>query len=128
MKIAFPTQEDRGIKSKVYGHFGSANFFVIADTESDDIETIVNHDLNHTHSNCQPMTALGGNKVNAVIVGGIGAGALRKLSEAGVTTYRAAEGTVAENLLLVKADKLPNFTMDQTCSHQHGIGDCSHSK
>jgi len=126
MKIAFPTQEDLGIESKVHGHFGSANFFVIVDTEADDIEVIVNHDLNHTHGKCQPMSALGGKKVHAVVVGGIGGGALKKLAEAGATTYRAVEGTVSENLLLKKSDKLPEFTMEQTCSHQHGIGDCSH--
>lgn len=28
MKIAFPTGDDKGIESPVYGHFGSALFFL----------------------------------------------------------------------------------------------------
>ncbi|MGD9363722.1 MAG: NifB/NifX family molybdenum-iron cluster-binding protein, partial [Desulfobacterales bacterium] len=86
-----------------------------------------NHDLNHAHGKCQPLVALGGKTVDAVVVGGIGGGALKKLTEEGVKTYRAVEGTVSENLSLIKDGKLPEFTLDHTCKgHQHGIGECVH--
>jgi predicted Fe-Mo cluster-binding NifX family protein len=126
MKIAFPTQEDRQMQSEVYSHFGSAKYFIVVDSETDDVTTINNQDLDHQHGNCQPLQALGGKIVDAVIVGGIGAGALRKLVDAGIRTYRAAEGTVSENLDLIKAEKLPDFTLDQTCKGHVGIGECVH--
>ena len=31
MKVAFPVQDDRGLDSGVYGHFGSARFFLIVE-------------------------------------------------------------------------------------------------
>jgi predicted Fe-Mo cluster-binding NifX family protein len=127
MKIAFPTQQDQQLKSEVYGHFGSAKFFVVVDADTDSISTISNQDLNHQHGNCQPLAALGGTAVDAVVVGGIGGGALRKLNDAGIKTYRAIEGTVSDNLALAKEGKLPVFAMDQTCAgHAKGIGECLH--
>jgi predicted Fe-Mo cluster-binding NifX family protein len=127
MKIAFPTQENKSIESPVYSHFGSARFFIIVDAETGEQETVDNHDLNHAHGMCQPLAALGGKSVDAVVVGGIGGGALKKLTEEGVKTYRAVEGTVSENLSLIKDGKLPEFTLDHTCKgHQHGIGECVH--
>ena len=127
MKIAFPTQENNSIESPVFSHFGSAPFFIIVDAETGEQETVDNHDLNHAHGKCQPLVALGGKTVDAVVVGGIGGGALKKLAEEGVKTYRAVEGTVSENLSLIKDSKLSEFTLDQTCKgHQHGIGECIH--
>ncbi len=79
MKIAFPTQQNFGLKSPLFNHFGSAIFFVIADTESDSIETVTNPDRDHDHGQCQPLKALNGKPVDAIVVGGIGKGALQKL-------------------------------------------------
>jgi predicted Fe-Mo cluster-binding NifX family protein len=126
MKIAFPTQQDNGLESPVYGHFGSAPYFIIVDLKSKTHESVSNQNLNHSHGNCQPLVALGGNPVDAVVVGGIGGGALMKLQAAGITTYRAAAGSISENLNLIGAGKLPEFTRDQTCiGHDHN-GHCAH--
>jgi len=126
MKIAFPTQENKGLESTVHNHFGSAPFFVVVASENGELDVLDNQDLGHEHGNCQPLAALGGAPVDAVVVGGIGGGALKKLVDAGVQAYRAVEGTVSENLSLIKEDKLPVFTMDQTCRGHQGIGDCVH--
>ena len=126
MKIAFPTQENKGLESAVYSHFGSAPVFIMVDVESGRMEVLHNQDLGHEHGNCQPLAALGGAPVDAVVVGGIGGGALKKLADTGIKTYRAVEGTVSENLSLIKADKLPVFAMDQTCRGHQGIGECVH--
>ena len=128
MLIAFPTLEDKGQDSQVYGHFGSAQAFVIVDSDTGAVETASNSDRVHEHGRCQPLAALGGYAVKAVVVGGIGAGALRKLNAGGVGVYRAVEGTVRDNLTLLKSGALPMFTLDQTCAgHGHGAGGpCAH--
>ena len=126
MKIAFPTQENKGLDSQVYSHFGSAYYFVVVDTEDNSTEIIENPDRDHLHGQCQPLKALNGRRMDAVIVGGIGGGALRKLSMEGIKTYRAAEGSVQDNLELLTSGKLPEFTPSQTCGG-HGIGGgCAH--
>ena len=126
MKIAFPTQENKGIESRVYGHFGSAHYFVFVDTEEDSTDTVENPDRDHLHGHCQPLEALNGRQVDAIIVGGIGCGALRKLLLEGIKVYRAAQGSVQDNLELLTSGKLAVFTADRTCAG-HGIGDsCPH--
>ncbi|MFZ5570918.1 MAG: NifB/NifX family molybdenum-iron cluster-binding protein [Thermodesulfobacteriota bacterium] len=126
MKIAFPVETDNGMESIVYGHFGTARFFILIDPDKPEPEVLPNQDLNHSHGKCQPILALGGRKVDAVVVGGIGGGALRKLSQEGITVFRAVEGTVADNLALIRSGKLPRFSMDQTCAGHTTIGGCSH--
>jgi predicted Fe-Mo cluster-binding NifX family protein len=126
MKVAFPSQESAGMVSPVYGHFGSARFFIIVDSATGQIDTADNNDLGHIHGQCQPLAALGGKTVDAVVVGGIGGGALRKLNGAGIAAYRAVEGTVSENLKLFAAGKLPEFKMEHTCSGHGTNGACVH--
>jgi len=126
MKIAFPTQEDKGLESQVYGHFGSAYRFIIVDTEGDTFEILSNGDREHLHGHCQPLNALGGKKIDAVVVGGIGAGALSKLNSVGIRAYRAVEGSVSENLKLVKSGFLPVFNMEETCAGHEAGGGCVH--
>jgi len=126
MKIAFPVEQKKGLESLVYSHFGSAPHFIIVDSESGAFEGIQNVDFIHQHGQCQPTKALGGNAVDAVVVGGIGGGALNKLQSGGIKVYRAVDGSVNDNLALLKAGRLPEFLMAMTCAgHQHE-GGCHH--
>lgn len=126
MKIAFPTQDNQGLESPIYGHFGTAPFFTVVDDQTGAFEAISNMDLNHIHGDCQPMKALGRTKVDAVVVGGIGAGALNGLLAAGIRSYRAVEGTVADNLKLFRQGVLPQFGLNQTCGGHGAGGPCGH--
>ena len=45
MKVAFPSQENAGMGSPVYGHFGSARFFIIVDSATGQIDAASNNDL-----------------------------------------------------------------------------------
>lgn len=124
MKIAFPSQEDRGLESPVFGHFGTARYFVIVEHPGTVVTTVRNADLNHEHGQCQPLAALGGHPVDAVVVGGIGGGALRKLLQSGIKVFRAVEGSVAENHALITDGKLPEFDMLDTCGGHAGGHAC----
>jgi ArsR family transcriptional regulator len=116
MHIAFPINEDRGLESPVHDHFGTAPSFLIVTAEEGPLRTVANSDLGHAHGQCQPLTALGGHGVDAIVVGNIGAGALRKIQSAGIRAFRGVEGSVSDNLSLINAGKLPEFLMTQTCS------------
>lgn len=125
MKICFPVSNLNGLESPVYSHFGSAPGFAIVNTENQAVEEISNNDLHHAHGMCQPLKALGGREVDAVAVGGIGLGALMKLQAQGIRVFRAAEGTVKENMMLIIMRKLPEFDAEQTCAG-HAGGGCAH--
>lgn len=124
MKICFSTQNLKGLDSIVFEHFGSAPGFVIVETDTMAVEEIQNGDLHHAHGMCQPLKALGGRTVDAVAVGGIGAGALMKLQSQGVTVFKAIPISVKENLELLAKDQLPRFSVRETCGG-HG-GGCAH--
>lgn len=117
MKVCVPVESNEGLESKPYGHFGSAPMFIVCDLENDKIAEINNQDLNHEHGKCQPIKALQGIMVDAVIVGGIGQGAITKLNSMGVRVYRAQGDTIKENLNLYKENRLIEFPSNHTCSH-----------
>lgn len=125
MKVCFAVEQYQGIDSFVYGHFGSAPAFVVVDTANDSVSRINNGDLGHAHGACNPIMALNGSEVDAVVVGGIGAGALRGLNAKGIRVFAAVEQTVKGNLDLIKANKLPEMMMQNTCGG-HGGGGCGH--
>jgi predicted Fe-Mo cluster-binding NifX family protein len=126
MRIAFPVTENLGLESQVYGHFGSAPFFMVLDSASGSLETLGNDDAHHVHGQCQPIKALGGTQVDLVVVGGIGAGALTKLQGQGIRVFRAVEGSVSDNLKLLKCGKLPEFAANMTCAGHQGGSGCQH--
>jgi len=122
MKVCFPVKSNEGISSIPYNHFGSAPEFVICDLESNDVKTIGNGDLGHEHGKCQPIKALSGEVVDAVIVGGIGKGAIVKLNSMGIKVYQAIEGNIEENINSLKNGELKEFDSNHTCNHDG----CSH--
>ncbi len=127
MKVCFAVERDEGIESLVYGHFGSAPAFIVVDTDIDKAVTVNNRDLNHVHGACNPIQAIGGLKPDAVVVGGIGAGAINRLNAEGVRVYRAQAETVQQNLRLLKENKLSEVSIQNACAgHAHGQGGCGH--
>ena len=123
MKLCIPVAEYRGPDSVVFGHFGSAPMFVMVDSETSTVEPLVNQDVGHEHGACNPLRAMAGRQVDALIVGGIGAGAVRGLRAAGIVVYRSPEQTVAEAIAQFKAGQLTEIDLQGTCGgHAHGGG------
>jgi predicted Fe-Mo cluster-binding NifX family protein len=119
MKLCFPVETNDGIDSQVYGHFGSAPLFIVHDTESNETSAIDNRNLGHVHGQCSPVAALDGSDIDAIVVGGIGAGAIMKLNTMGIKVFQAYQGTVKSNLDLFKQKALSEISVDQAC-RQHG--------
>ena len=126
MKICFPVQTNEGIESAVYNHFGSAPIFVVVDTDTNALATINNRDQHHTHGACNPMKALDNQKVDAIVVGGIGAGALTRLNQMGIIVHRAQAATVRENMAMFASKSLPELTLQGCCGGHSADGGCAH--
>ena len=124
MKVAFAVQFNEGLGSTVYGHFGSAPAFIIVDTELQQVSSVDNSNAHHVHGACNPVMALGGNSIDAMVVGGIGPGAIMKLNAMGVKVYRAGAPTVNENITLLADNRLQELSMNDPCQ-EHG-GQCGH--
>jgi predicted Fe-Mo cluster-binding NifX family protein len=126
MKVCFPVQTNEGIESTVFGHFGSAPLFVLVDTTANTIAPMINADQHHSQGACSPIKALGSQRVDAVVVGGIGGGALGKLNQLGIKVYRAQAGTIASNLELFTSGELPEYSAQSCCSGHDLGGSCAH--
>jgi predicted Fe-Mo cluster-binding NifX family protein len=124
MKVGFAVQLNEGLDSTVYGHFGSAPAFIIVDTDLKQVSAVDNTNAHHVHGACNPVMALGGNNIDAMVVGGIGPGAIIKLNAMGVKVYRAGAPTVKENIALLGANQLQELSMNDSCQ-EHG-GQCGH--
>ena len=119
MRICIPTETNEGRSAVVYGHFGSAPYFTIVDTEKDSVEIIDNANQHHVHSMCQPMNALMGKKIDVVVTGGMGARAVQKLNEGGIKAYQVIPGTVSDIISQFTKGELEEITLQNACA-QHG--------
>ena len=124
MNICIPVSADHGIASPVCAHFGSAPYFLLVNTEDGTCRAIPNRNLHHEHGGCQPLQALQGEAIDAMVVGGIGMGALNKLMAAGLQVYQAQHQTVERTLAAFKAGELRAMNADAACAgHGHAHHD-----
>jgi len=116
MKLSFPVETDNGLKSEIYGNFGDAPGFIIYDTETKEAKYIDNADLNHEPNNCNASAAFGDEKVNGIILSGIGPAPMKKLQNAGIQVLRANIGTVEDNINFFHNGQLICLTANLSCS------------
>jgi predicted Fe-Mo cluster-binding NifX family protein len=114
------------MKSRVYTHFGSAPMFIVVDTATNGMSAIVNRDQDHSHGACNPVRALDSQMVDAIVVGGIGGGALSRLNQLGIRVYRASAPSIWENVSMFLAEQLPEYTPQQCCGGHAQGGGCAH--
>ena len=119
MRICIPVEKDEGINSKVYGHFGSAPWFLIYDTANKAIEVLENGNQHHNHGACNPLGAIEGKKVDVVITGGMGMGAVMKLNAGGIKVYRSTLATVKDVAEESVKGKMEELTATNACA-SHG--------
>jgi predicted Fe-Mo cluster-binding NifX family protein len=124
LNICIPVTEDRGLESPVSGHFGSAPIYMLVDAETRQARALANIRAVHEHGACRPLDALAGHEIDAVVVGGIGAGALRKLQAAGIRVFRANAPTVGACLDAVARNEAEEVSPGGACGrHEHGHGE-----
>lgn len=117
-RIAIPSNGLGGIDGTRAGHFGHCDSFTFVDVEEGriiEISTIKN--LEHIQGGCMvPVNLLAENKVNALVVGGIGMRPLMGFRQVGIDVYHDAARVeikpVVEDLI---AGKLPVIRNDQVC-------------
>ncbi len=81
--------------------------FVVFDTNTNSVASINNRDQHHTHGACNLMKSLYNYKVDVIVVGGIGAGALTMLNQMGITVHRSQGKTIRKNLSMFQVKSPP---------------------
>jgi len=122
MKACFAVERQEGLDSVICRHFHGAPAFVIVDTESGSIVSLENGDLHHFRGSCNPVLAMGGNRVDAVVVPGMGIPALTTLHAERIGVYLAIAASVEQNMVLLKARRLPPLSLKEACCGFRGQG------
>jgi predicted Fe-Mo cluster-binding NifX family protein len=128
MKVCFPVIADAGMESTIYGHFASAPFFMIIDTDTRQSLAIANCDPAQPFAGCNPFSALSRQQLDGIVVGGIGDESVRVMNICGFQVYQAGSLSVAENVALFEGNSLPEVAALQ--SHLEGrcsAGDSGHT-
>ncbi|MCJ7802471.1 MAG: NifB/NifX family molybdenum-iron cluster-binding protein [Candidatus Marinimicrobia bacterium] len=123
-RIAVPSNGEGGLNSTRSEHFGHCDVFTLIDVENGAItneSTVKNAE--HGHGGCMvPVNLLAEQKVNAIVVGGIGRRPLDGFTQVGIEVYfdsvNSQVKTVVEHLI---ANKLEKISLDQACG---GGGNC----
>jgi predicted Fe-Mo cluster-binding NifX family protein len=126
-RIAVPSVGKGGLDGQRSQHFGHCDAFTLVDVKDGKISnvTVINNQ-EHKEGGCLvPVQTLANQKVNALIVSGIGLRPLIAFNEVGIDVYHDTEypdiKPVVENLI---TGKLPIISNDQTCGG--GGGGCHH--
>ena len=117
-RIAIPSMANGGIDGQRAGHFGHCDVFTLIDVEDGTIKNIsILANQEHAQGGCMvPVNLLADNKVNALVVGGIGMRPLMGFRQVGVDVYydgtRADIKPVVEDLI---AGKLSQIADNEVC-------------
>ncbi len=122
MRLCIPTMSDAGLEAPVSGHFGRAPFFTFVDTVTGETEALANPG----HGAVHPPDHVLGHQPDALAVRGLGQGAYRRFTEAGVPLLRTDEHDVAETLAAAREGRLPPLTPDDIHAGGHHQGDAPH--
>lgn len=126
-RIAIPSNGQGGLNGTRSDHFGHCDVFTLIDVENGEIKDIsVLRNQEHGQGGCMvPVNRLSENRVNALIVGGIGMRPLMGFKQAGIHVYhddqRLEIKPVVADLI---AGNLPEIRNDQVCGGSSG--NCSH--
>ncbi len=118
VRIAVPSEGQGGLDGKRAGHFGHCDVFTLIDVEDGQIsEVSILENKEHVQGGCMvPVNLLSENKVQQLIVGGIGMRPLAGFQQVGINVYHDAERIdirpVVEDMI---AGKIPMITNDQVC-------------
>ncbi|MDP3478937.1 MAG: NifB/NifX family molybdenum-iron cluster-binding protein [Desulfoprunum sp.] len=129
MRVAIPTQNPGGLEAERSDHFGHCEIFTVVDLDETNtvtgVETVANG--SHEAGGCMvPVQILHDAKVEAIVVGGMGARPMRGFAEVGIKVYFANRETISTVSAVIAgliANQLPVMHVDQVCK---GSGDCHH--
>jgi len=120
MNICVPIENDQGLNSAVCAHFGSAPAFMIVDVDKNALRAIGNPNQHQGHGHCVPLRALMDEKIDIMVVGAIGMGALGKLGAANIRVYASELPTVGEVLAAWRSGSLVPMDPGRACAgHDH---------
>jgi predicted Fe-Mo cluster-binding NifX family protein len=126
MLACIPTQGNAGIEDRVNEHFGSAPYFTLYDSSTEEIKIVENRNAHHSHGTCHPMNQLTRYHIDCVVCTGMGRRAIEALTSEGVRVYQAPTDKVDDVVEKIKTNDLVLIDPASACRGQGQHGTCGH--
>ena len=117
-RIAVPSNGQGGLDGTRAGHFGHCDVFTLIDVQEGEIKDVtILPNQEHVQGGCMvPVNLLSENRVNALIVGGIGMRPLMGFRQVGIDVYHDDQRPEIEPVVKdLIAGSLAEITNDQVC-------------
>jgi predicted Fe-Mo cluster-binding NifX family protein len=126
MRICIPSDDDQGLAAPVAGHFGRAPFLTLVDVDSGAVAVVANRP--HGEGPCNPVAAVTGQGVSAVLCAGAGRRAVAALEDAGIRVLVTDAARVEDAVARLRAGAVRVLSVSEACGGHHGAsaGPCSH--
>ncbi len=121
-RIAIPSNGQGGIDGTRSGHFGHCDVFTIVDVENGEIKDVsIIKNQDHVQGGCMvPVNLLSENRVNALVVGGIGMRPLMGFKQVGILVFHDDQRPEIEPVVKdLIAGNLTEIRNDQVCGGSH---------
>jgi predicted Fe-Mo cluster-binding NifX family protein len=123
MRIAVSANDNNGLESQVSPHFGRCPYFVLADVEDQEIQSVhtVSNPYYSQHQPGQVPAFIQSQGVDVMLTGGMGGRALGFFRSSGIEPVTGAVGTVENALQHFLNDELSGGgPCRESIEHQHG--------
>ena len=119
MNVCIPIVKDEGLASRISPHFGMAPCFLFVDSETRSFRAMANERAGQRGNGREVADRLLAEHVDAVVVAGIGPGAMSHLERFGARLYGASTRSVADVLEELSKGTLSPLTPDSPLVHGH---------
>jgi predicted Fe-Mo cluster-binding NifX family protein len=117
MRYAIPVENINGMKSVLYGHFGSAPSYALFDSDTNGVDFLSNDNHQHLHGQCQPAVSIINKNIQAVVCAGMGVRAITNLNAAGIKVYRCLKAQFLEDAISeITNNRIQEMKSEQACS------------
>jgi predicted DNA-binding protein (UPF0251 family)/predicted Fe-Mo cluster-binding NifX family protein len=118
-RIAIPSDAPGGLSAARSGHFGRCACFTMVDIVDGQVAQVeVLDNAPHVDGGCMsPVMSLAQNRVDAVVVDGIGGRPLAGFNQVGIAVHRGSGADVSSTVSAYLAGDLPIMSFDGACQH-----------
>lgn len=121
MKLCIPIIRNEFLQSEVSDHFGRAPMYLLVESNGGEVAGLLDRG-GRGGGQCAPVDAMIERGVEAVACHGLGEGALRRLTAAGIQVYCTGGKTVSDVLGELENGELKEYPSEGACAGHHGSG------
>lgn len=122
MRLCIPTDDDKGLGSRLSSHFSGAPYFTLVESGTGEVQVVENLHSEHEPGSCQSADALRAYRVAAVVCRGLGRRAYGRMRIMGLPVYVSEELETAGALEAFRRGRLQRLTAESACHGGRGHG------